>query len=375
MTKTTATLVVLAYAQEAYVRDCVRSVFANADPSMEVILSDDHSCDGTYAILEEEAAAARAAGLQVVLNRNERNLGMVAHLNRAMTLAHGEIVVYCAGDDVLAPGRVRHLLACFKDSGASVVFSNAWVIDRHGRVLGRMLPGNFQASSLEAMCRTGFAGMPGCTAAWRREVFTAFGPLPERLANEDDQIGLRGHLLDGVHYTAEPLLYYRRHDLAITGWTRVPEDAAHAMERMVRALDNYLHAIAEWQQAIARARQSSRTRAHDWTRLLALLDERVREGRLARQIMTQPCLHRRVALALGRISHFADPRNLLLFGLVGMLRPRWAVGLYKFMSQRMAQRWFEGPPEEARMTQVPSFAAPRAAGPGVPAVAQPSQRQ
>lgn len=107
------TLFVLAYRQEAHVRAAIEGAFAQTYQPLEILLSDDCSPDGTFAVMQEMAAAYRGPH-KVVLNRNPSNLRLIGHLNRVMSLATGDLLVQNAGDDVSHPERVARLVAVWE---------------------------------------------------------------------------------------------------------------------------------------------------------------------------------------------------------------------------------------------------------------------
>ena len=101
-----ATLFITSYNQEAYVGAAIDGAFAQTYAPLEIVMSDDASADRTFEIMREKAAAYRGPH-RIVLNRNEKNLGIVPHVEKVMSLASGEIIVENAGDDVSVPHRVE----------------------------------------------------------------------------------------------------------------------------------------------------------------------------------------------------------------------------------------------------------------------------
>ena len=80
--KPLVTISMLTYNQERYVRDAVRGVLAQTYEPLEIVISDDCSTDGTWNIILEEVDAYRKSGgvhKNIVLNRNEKNLGLIRH--------------------------------------------------------------------------------------------------------------------------------------------------------------------------------------------------------------------------------------------------------------------------------------------------------
>lgn len=201
---------VLAYRQEAYVRQAIESAFAQTWQPLEIILSDDASPDGTFRIMEEMAAAYDGPH-RVVLNRNPQNLGLTAHISRVMQLARGAFVVQNAGDDVSVPERTARLVAAWQDGGGRVkaVHSRLHRIDAAGTVAD--YPPNrpiLAGKSPHEVIEDGLY-LIGASMGWAREVFDVFGPLPTAALIEDRPIAFRAALLGEVDYVDEPLLYYR----------------------------------------------------------------------------------------------------------------------------------------------------------------------
>jgi len=107
---------VTAYRQEHLVRAAIEGAFAQTWQPLEILLSDDASPDGTYAVMQEMAAAYRGPH-RLILNRNPKNLGITAHVDRIMELTSGAFVVQNAGDDVSVPERTDALVAAWLGSG------------------------------------------------------------------------------------------------------------------------------------------------------------------------------------------------------------------------------------------------------------------
>ena len=80
------TFAVISYKEEKYIREAVEAAFAQTYQPLEIILSNDCSGDRTFDIMREMAARYPGPHI-VVLNRNEKNLGTGAHINRIMELS------------------------------------------------------------------------------------------------------------------------------------------------------------------------------------------------------------------------------------------------------------------------------------------------
>ncbi|WP_030220741.1 glycosyltransferase family 2 protein [Streptomyces sp. NRRL WC-3626] len=98
------------YNVRQFAPDTVRSLRANARPDFEFVLVDDHSDDGTAAVLER--AAEDLSGVARVRHiRRDRNGGIAAARNTGLDAAQGEFLAFLDGDDWLAPGYLSELVA------------------------------------------------------------------------------------------------------------------------------------------------------------------------------------------------------------------------------------------------------------------------
>ena len=219
------TLFVMAYRQESTVREAIQGAFAQTYSPLEIILSDDASPDATFAVMQEMAAAYDGPH-RVRLNRNPENLGILAHTNRLAAMASGKLLVNAAGDDVSEPDRVERLVRPWKEGGGRIkaVHSALREIGPDGRPLGIRRPPDCivlwkQADPFVILREQ--ANCTGAAAAWSRELFERFGPLPEdRRGVEDTPLFFRAALLGDIAYIDAPLVRYR-----LDGLSGVPQES------------------------------------------------------------------------------------------------------------------------------------------------------
>jgi len=206
------TVVLYAYNEERYIREAVESTFAQIYSPLEIVLSDDGSSDRTFAIMEELTAAYRGPH-KIILNKNERNIGIGSQLNAAVTKTTGDLIVLANADDVSLPNRVTVVVDQWLavDRRASVISSDVAVIGPDGEPLQRILNTETVFSSLEDGARKRFGGVLAASMCLRRDVFVAFGPLPENLILEDNPLYLRATLVGERIHLREPLVRYRVH--------------------------------------------------------------------------------------------------------------------------------------------------------------------
>ncbi len=206
-------LIMPCYQQERFVRAALRSALSQDYSPLEIIVADDASSDGTYDIVREESAAYRGPH-RVSHGRSPSNRGIGIY-NVLVKQAQGEFIVVAHGDDVATPDRVSRLAAKWRDSGASLVASNALVVDAEDRPHGLLFDPNARPEcSLEQLvervhCREVLGATLGCA----REVFERFAPL-DRLKSPirtDVVLPFRAALLNGSAFVTDPLLRYRFH--------------------------------------------------------------------------------------------------------------------------------------------------------------------
>lgn len=228
------TFAVLAYQQEELVRQAIEAAFAQTYSPLEIILSDDGSCDRTFEVIERMAAAYDGPH-SVRVNRNRENLGLIGHVNAIFEMARGEIVLLAAGDDVSLPERTERVVSAFGE-GADVMLVHSPVerIDAVGTMLGlwhapmRGKPDDTGSLALSLGLHL------GASAGYRKVVFDRFGPIVERSAYEDLVLGFRARLLGRLVGLDLPLVRYR----VDTGMTKKdkPLEKSVRTQRRVRAL-------------------------------------------------------------------------------------------------------------------------------------------
>lgn len=122
--------------QEGYIRDCLMSVLAQGgDVSLEILVGDDCSEDGTTAIIDEIAARHPATVRRIPF---DARLGCGSiNYQRLIAEAQGAFIAHLDGDDFWLPGKLRQQLTYLENHPEAVaVFANAVVIDAAGEVRG-----------------------------------------------------------------------------------------------------------------------------------------------------------------------------------------------------------------------------------------------
>lgn len=125
-------VIIAAWKAEGFLERAVASALASAHVSLEVIVVDDASADGTFTLAKRLAAADP----RIVVERLSTNSGPSAARNRAIALAKGRYVAVLDADDAIKPQRLASMVRYADASGADIVVDNMTEVDESGRKLG-----------------------------------------------------------------------------------------------------------------------------------------------------------------------------------------------------------------------------------------------
>jgi len=233
-------VIVPAYNVAPYIRQAVESALRQTLASLEVIVVDDGSTDGTVAQLSGLADPR----LRLI---EQRHAGVCASRNTGVGLACAPYIGFLDGDDLWLPEKLgRHLAVLETRPEIDLTFSLSRVIDEAGVELHYMpvhrggVTG-FRELLAESPIRN------GSTVVLRREALLRAGPFDPALSPcEDCEMWLRvARLRPGnVYCVPEPLTLYRRRpgqltsdrDLFWAGWLRVLEKTRRLAPEEVRGV-------------------------------------------------------------------------------------------------------------------------------------------
>ena len=101
MTGPNITILMAVYNGAPFLRDAIDSIFAQTYPHFELLVVNDGSSDSTADVLQSYSDP------RLIVITNERNLGLVASLNKGLDLARGELVSRMDADDLCLPERLE----------------------------------------------------------------------------------------------------------------------------------------------------------------------------------------------------------------------------------------------------------------------------
>ena len=192
---------VMFHNQIDYVTRTLAGVFLQDYSPLEIIISDDGSTDGTYELLQKllERLKADYPQFPIVLNHNEKALGVLGNREKVYSLAHGELLINVDGDDISFPSRARRFAEVWLENAKRpmMLFCEKVLIDKDNHP--------WKTAYLK--------GKPmGATIAIASSVLPRFQSVTKeaaRHAYEDLVYVERCSLLGDIVAIDEPLVYYR----------------------------------------------------------------------------------------------------------------------------------------------------------------------
>jgi biofilm PGA synthesis N-glycosyltransferase PgaC len=197
------TLLVPAYNEELVIGTCVKAALALDYPSLEILVLDDGSTDGTAQVATEAAVGDR----RVTVLSDAVNLGKADRLNLGFARATYELVAVIDADTHLEPSAMKFLVARIDRSPRiAAVAGSAHVTNRTNLSASLQI---VEAASIIGLIRRtqaviGTVGVvAGVLGLFRRDAVVAAGGYDPRMATEDIDLSWR-LLIAGWDTTFEP---------------------------------------------------------------------------------------------------------------------------------------------------------------------------
>ncbi len=157
-------VIVPSYNQGHWIDSCLRSLFAQQDSNLEVIVVDGGSTDTTLEVLDLWRPQLAACIV-------ERDDGQADAIAKGFSMARGEILAWLNSDDMHLPWTISAWRKAFaSDESLEMVHGDRVIVDAEGRVTGyRRLPGH------SGYWLNRFPWTHQETAAWRRGLYERAG--------------------------------------------------------------------------------------------------------------------------------------------------------------------------------------------------------
>ena len=189
---------------EAYVAEAIKSVLAQTFQSLECIVVDNGSTDGTVDVLG--AFSGRVTFLRQVG-------GVAAARNAGARAARGRFLAFLDADDMWEPAKVERQMALFETRPElGLVYCGIRTVDNDGRCLSSVPAPDPSVALRNTLLDESPYVCLAQTGIVPRDLFLSVGGFDERLAKtEDSDLIWRLAVRFPVAAVPEPLARYRRH--------------------------------------------------------------------------------------------------------------------------------------------------------------------
>jgi hypothetical protein len=190
----------------------LESIFVQTRQPDEIVICDDGSTDETISLIPEN----------IVLHKNEKNLGTVKNFEKAIGLCTGDVIVLSDQDDVWREDKLQLIEDVFSSNpNVGLVFSDADIVDEQLKPSGRRMWDEVgfdshkrklvaQGRALDVLI-TGWT-VSGATMAFRSKYTKLALPIPTTIPMiHDGWIALTVAAVSDVAMIDEPLIKYRQH--------------------------------------------------------------------------------------------------------------------------------------------------------------------
>jgi glycosyltransferase involved in cell wall biosynthesis len=202
---TSVSVVIPTRDRSALLRQSLRSVLAQSDVSLEVIVVDDGSSDDTGAVV------TAVDDLRVVLLRHDRSQGLSASRNHGAQEAKGEWLAFIDDDDLWAPRKLSGQVQAANASGRTWVYTGCVNVDDGLTILGGDPPPSPE-EVVRLIYRRNVIPGGGSNVVLHRDAFRRAGPFNVSLRSAADwEMWIRLAKQGPPAWVPEPLMAYRYH--------------------------------------------------------------------------------------------------------------------------------------------------------------------
>ena len=224
------TVLMPVYNGEKFLKEAIKSVLNQTYKDYELLVVDDVSRDSSEEIIKSFNDS------RIRLARNEKNMGQMASMNKALALARGEYIARMDQDDISLPERLeKEARVLDENPDTALVFSDTYIINskgerRKGTVLQRMNPE--KKCSFEGFLKGEFH-ITQCTTMIRKKIFDVIGLYNPsyKIAAEHEIYHFRLLYKHDIKFIKEPLTEYRLYGGNTT--SNVEQTAGEILDAMI----------------------------------------------------------------------------------------------------------------------------------------------
>lgn len=135
-------IAIVSYNQRNLIEDCINSILEQTYENIELILCDDNSCDFDVKEIENYIEKNKNKNIKnVIVYKQNRNVGTSANCQKAMELASGEYFKLQAGDDMLRePDVLKKIANLLELNSCNVIIGRAQACTHEGTLVNDIYP-------------------------------------------------------------------------------------------------------------------------------------------------------------------------------------------------------------------------------------------
>lgn len=219
-------IVTPSYNQGRFLEETIQSVLSQNYPSLEYIIIDGGSTDGSVDIINKYQR-------QLVYWLSEPDKGQGQAINKGFRKATGDVVGWLNSDDLYLPGALKSIGEYFASNPeVDVVYGNQLDIDEKGRVFRALRSLRFSRLALLSRGMT----IPQPAAFFRKGVLEKTGYLDESLCWSVDyefflRIAFAGHCIQHIR---QALVKFRYHETSLTALGKIGSNKHEEYMRMAQ---------------------------------------------------------------------------------------------------------------------------------------------
>ena len=200
-----------------FIRPAIESVLQQGYPALEILVTDNASTDNTQAVV----STVRDSRIRYL--RNPVNLGFAGNLQRALSLAQHEFLLFLCADDYLYPAYLKKTAARLEaHTETAYIHTGHHLVDEGGRVVKQRIypwPASLEgAAFLRQLARQGMLGVCLSSVLFRRGWLVRSGGIHRSLESVADYgMWIKLASEGTVEYVPEALVAYRLHAGQTTG--------------------------------------------------------------------------------------------------------------------------------------------------------------
>ncbi len=198
------------YNHESYVSDFIESILNQTYKNFEIIIVDDFSTDNSVQKIQKYTDS------RIKLIKHDFNQGTNAALNTAYKYVTGDIIVFCASDDMIKNNYFEKIIDVFKNNKQTgVIYSSLLIINENSTPINPQPEWHIlkKMDRFETLNKLFFIGniLLSAGMAVRKEFVDNIMPLDLSLVNQQDyNIHINILLQTDLQILTTPFIYYRR---------------------------------------------------------------------------------------------------------------------------------------------------------------------